>query len=98
MSELPVYLITYNCARKQLVPEILARNIFSSLDSSSPLPELVVVALQELAPLRESFLGGTYLDVYWKSWRQALTVAFATTQPPHPGLKDGYTLVGRYQS
>ncbi|KAF1925776.1 DNase I-like protein [Didymella exigua CBS 183.55] len=63
MSEL--YLLTFNCARTLVDPQALAPSFFEALPKGAPLPDLVAISLQEIAPIAYSFLGGSYLKPYF---------------------------------
>ncbi|KAI2793740.1 hypothetical protein POX_a00324 [Penicillium oxalicum] len=77
MEELNVYIVTSNCARNLIDVDLFAAHFFDVLPSSSSPPELIVLSLQELAPIAYSFLGGSYLrpyfDAFIKSVQQATT-------------------------
>ncbi|OQN98516.1 hypothetical protein B0A48_15777 [Cryoendolithus antarcticus] len=66
MSDLSVYITTFNAARTLPSLTHLASALFSDLPTPSPLPpDLIVLCLQELAPLGYSFLGASYLAPYF---------------------------------
>jgi hypothetical protein len=71
-----LYLITYNCARLLHPPSSLSPHLFSALSplSSEP-PSLVVISLQEIAPLAASFLGGSQLTSYYATFTSAVRTA-----------------------
>ncbi|WEW56397.1 hypothetical protein PRK78_001840 [Emydomyces testavorans] len=85
MELLNVYILTFNCARNLVEPEKFASHIFDGLKPSQPdaseagthLPEVLVLALQELAPIAYAFLGGSYLDPYYDAFRDAVRMAGA---------------------
>lgn len=60
-----LYLLTFNCARTLVEPQSLAASFFDALPKSAPLPDLVAISLQEVAPIAYSFLGGSYLKPYY---------------------------------
>ncbi|KAF2867413.1 inositol 5-phosphatase-like protein [Massariosphaeria phaeospora] len=60
-----LYLVTFNCARNFADPESLAPKLFDALPAAAPVPDLLVVSLQEVAPIAYSFLGGSYLTPYF---------------------------------
>jgi hypothetical protein len=47
--------------------DYFASSLYSSLKSQAGAPDLIVLSLQELAPLGFSFLGGTFLKVYFEA-------------------------------
>ncbi|KAF1849118.1 inositol 5-phosphatase-like protein [Cucurbitaria berberidis CBS 394.84] len=60
-----LYLLTFNCARALVDPQALAPSLFDALPKAAPLPDLVAISLQEIAPIAYSFLGGSYLKPYF---------------------------------
>ncbi|KMU72487.1 hypothetical protein CISG_09440 [Coccidioides immitis RMSCC 3703] len=69
------YILTFNCARNVVEPEQFASHLFDGLNTSQPespqadanLPDILILALQEIAPIAYAFLGGSYLDQYYAS-------------------------------
>lgn len=73
MEFLNLYLLTFNCARNRIDVDLFAAHLFDALpdprrgrDSAAFFepPELVVLCLQEIAPIAYAFLGGSYLAPY----------------------------------
>jgi hypothetical protein len=62
---LELYLLTFNTARELVDPQSLAPSFFAALPQGAPLPDLVAISLQEIAPIAYSFLGGSYLKPYF---------------------------------
>jgi hypothetical protein len=77
MEELNLYILTSNCARNLIDVDLVAAHLFDVLPSSSPAPELIVLSLQELAPIAYSFLGGSYLLPYFNAFIKAVKQATA---------------------
>jgi len=73
--ELNVYLLTANCARELVDPSTLGVSFFNALPRSSPLPDVVAVSLQEIAPIAQSFLGGSYLIPYYSRIEESIRSA-----------------------
>ncbi|KAL8699311.1 MAG: hypothetical protein Q9224_001472, partial [Gallowayella concinna] len=73
-STLNVLIITFNCARQLLEPEIFARRLANALPDSQH-PDLVLLSLQEIAPIAYSFLGGSYLVPYFQRFHHAVHLA-----------------------
>lgn len=81
MASLSLYLLTFNCARTPVDIDLFASHFFNALphtdssptsaESSSP-PELIVLCLEEIAPIAYAFLGGSYLDAYFNTFRQVV--------------------------
>ncbi|KAI4182242.1 MAG: hypothetical protein L6R41_006103 [Letrouitia leprolyta] len=60
---LEILVVTFNCGRQLLRPEIFAQRLSDEL-SGSQRPDILVLSLQEIAPIAHSFLGGSYLAPY----------------------------------
>ena len=71
MEYLDTLIVTFNCGRKQVVPEVFARHLENVLQNSQP-PDIIVLSLQEVAPLPYAFLGGLYLAPFFQQFRHAL--------------------------
>ena len=74
MEYINVYVVTFNCGRKLIRPDVLASHISSTLSSANP-PDLLVFCLQEIAPIAYAFLGGSYLTPYFNQVRLAVSFA-----------------------
>ena len=72
MSSLNVCVLTFNCGRVLIQPKVFAPHI---LDATSPTPELLVLCLQEIAPIGYAFLGGSFVLPYFKAFRSAVKLA-----------------------
>ncbi|KAL5337125.1 Endonuclease/exonuclease/phosphatase [Aspergillus crustosus] len=71
---LQIYFLTYNCGLALIDVEHFSRHFFDALpvtDSPSS-PDLIVLSLQEIAPLPYAFLGGSFLTPYFASFTQAV--------------------------
>lgn len=79
MSSLEAYLLTFNCGRTQLQPDIFAQHLWDGLASADVNPEILVLCLQEIAPIGYSFLGGSFLTPYFNGFRQAVKLASKDT-------------------
>ncbi|KAK2804683.1 hypothetical protein FQN50_006522 [Emmonsiellopsis sp. PD_5] len=79
MAWLGVYVLTFNCARNVVQSDIFASHLFDVLPKSGPqptdLPEVLVLSLQEVAPIAYAFLGGSFLDPYYNALRRAVDIA-----------------------
>ncbi|KAI4124118.1 MAG: hypothetical protein LQ341_007104, partial [Variospora aurantia] len=74
-SSLDVLILTFNCGRNLLRPELLARHLSGAFPDPSPSPDIIVLSLQELAPLAYSFLGGSHLLSHFDRFRHAISLA-----------------------
>ena len=64
MATIRPLLITFNCGRELVKPEVFAQHLISKL-SEDPSPEVIIVSLQEIAPIAHAFLSGSYLLPYF---------------------------------
>ena len=80
MPSLNVYIVTFNCGRELVKPEIFARHLFNVLPKlpRSKAPDILVLSLQELAPISYSFLGGSFLVSYFDRFHHAVRLATAS--------------------
>jgi endonuclease/exonuclease/phosphatase family metal-dependent hydrolase len=76
-----LYLLTFNCARTLVDPQALAPSFFDALPKGAPVPDIVAISLQEVAPIAYSFLGGSYLKPYFD--RLTTTVQLAADLHSH---------------
>ena len=77
MSNLSTYIVTFNCGRIPIHASTLSTHLFSALPPRSPAPDIVVLCLQELAPIAYSFLGRAFLVPYLTPFRNAVRLAAA---------------------
>lgn len=80
LANLGLYILTFNCGRVLIDVDAVASQLFSALTTPT-LPEVLVLSLQEIAPLSQSFIGGTALVPYFQRFSQA--VAKAAAQKSH---------------
>jgi hypothetical protein len=78
MASLNLYIVTFNCAATLVHPEAFKEVLFDELDNDHPLPDVLVVCLQEIAPTGPAFLGGSFLARYFNSFRNGVKLAAAT--------------------
>ena len=72
MSSLDVYVVTFNCGRSLIQPKVFARHL---LKATSNTPDLLVLCLQELAPIGFAFPSGPFLTPYFDAFRSAVKLA-----------------------
>ena len=75
MQSLNVYLVTYNCARTLIDVDSFAHHFFRWNNGTFPTPDLIVLSLQELAPLSPAFIGGRLLYPYFRRFFTAVNIA-----------------------
>lgn len=90
MDALNIYILTFNCARNIIDRERFASHLFDGLPQSSPAPEVLVLSLQEIAPIAYAFLGGSllvpYLDVFHATVDLAATKRWPTDDVKYVNL------------
>ena len=77
MSTLNPYVVTFNCGREPIDPSIFSSHLFSSLHQVKA-PDILILCLQEIAPIANSFLSGSYLVPFLSPFRHAVTMAAAS--------------------
>ncbi|MCJ1327945.1 hypothetical protein MMC10_004620 [Thelotrema lepadinum] len=58
-------IVTYNCGRELVRPGVFSQHIAQKLESLDR-PEIIVLSLQEIAPIPNAFLGGSFLSSYYQ--------------------------------
>lgn len=71
---LNAYVLTFNCARELIEPSVFGPHL---LQATSSAPDLLVLCLQEIAPLGYAFLGGSFLTPYYNAFASAVQLANA---------------------
>jgi hypothetical protein len=74
MASLSLYIFTFNCGRELIDKAAVASQLFNGLDDSE-LPGLLVLSLQEVAPIAQSFIGGSFLVPYFARFEDAVNIA-----------------------
>ncbi|EFR00607.1 hypothetical protein MGYG_03613 [Nannizzia gypsea CBS 118893] len=77
-SWLNAYILTFNCARNTIDTHTFASHLFDGLSKDSDpvnYPEVLVLSLQEVAPIAYAFLGGPFLEWYFDAFRLAVDLA-----------------------
>ena len=77
MDHVELRVLTFNCARELVKPDVFARHIFDASPHSLP-PEILIISLQEIAPIAYSFLGGSFLVPYFDRVRHSVNIAAAS--------------------
>lgn len=73
-GSLDIYMLTYNCGLSLIDIDAVSSALFSGL-STSTLPDLLVLSLQEIAPLHCSLIGGSFLVPYFERFHHAVEKA-----------------------
>lgn len=71
MASLNLYIVTFNCGLLPIDIDAFASQLFANR-ASTELPELLVLSLQEIAPLPQAFIGGSLLVPYFNRFHQAV--------------------------
>ncbi|KAK3677031.1 hypothetical protein LTR78_003236 [Recurvomyces mirabilis] len=74
MAEISCYITTFNCGRTLINTDFFATTLFNALKTNLP-PDLIVLCLQEVAPISHSFLGGSLLTPYFDRFAEAVSLA-----------------------
>ncbi|KAF7544963.1 hypothetical protein G7046_g9669 [Stylonectria norvegica] len=70
--------LTFNCAKNPVNVPVFADHLHAALrKNASGLPDLVVLSLQEVAPLSYAFIGGYFLAPYLARFEEAVNLAAA---------------------
>ncbi|KAI0424293.1 Endonuclease/exonuclease/phosphatase [Xylaria sp. FL1042] len=75
-ASVDVFILTFNAGKAQINDSIFAlhlRNAFAK--NATALPEILVICLQEMAPLEHSFIGSYMINPYFESWVSAVNLA-----------------------
>lgn len=64
MASLTAHITTFNCGRSLPSTSHLASSLFENTSTTLP-PDLIVLCLQEIAPIGYAFLGGSFLAPYF---------------------------------
>ncbi|KAL4967560.1 putative inositol 5-phosphatase [Aspergillus stella-maris] len=73
MDYLRIYFLTYNCGLSLIDIDHFSSHFFDAYPTADTTPpDLIVLSLQEIAPLAYSFLGGSFLTSYFTSYNAAV--------------------------
>ena len=83
MALLNALILTFNCGREAVDPEVLARHLSLSLPNVTD-PEFIVISLQEFTPIAYAFLGGPFTQLYYDKFDEAVKLlALSWGQKPY---------------
>lgn len=74
MDSFNTSIITFNCGREHIKPDVFARHIAAAV-SEVQTPDLFIISLQEIAPIAYAFLGGSFLIPYFDRVRHSVDLA-----------------------
>lgn len=87
---LNAYILTFNCARNPIPTDRFAAHLFDVLPpGTTTAPEILVLSLQEVAPIYYAFLGGSFLVPYLSAFQKAVDVATRNRWPHAAGDEQG---------
>ena len=69
-----LYIVTFNCGRVLIDIDAFSSQLFDGLESRT-LPDLLVLSLQEIAPISHAFIGGSFLVPYFQRFQDAVQSA-----------------------
>lgn len=96
MEDLKFYIVTFNCGRALIEVEAFARHLLDGWEDPddkttfSRLPDVVILTLQEFAPLSYAFLGGNLVKPYFDRFRQAVPIALEAYSDKHDAGAEDY--------
>ncbi|MCJ1440961.1 MAG: hypothetical protein MMC23_001447 [Stictis urceolatum] len=73
MATLNPLIVTFNCGRELIKPDVFARHLVETLPGV-PSPEILVLSLQEVAPIAYAFLGGSFLATFFARFNRAIDI------------------------
>lgn len=74
ITDLETLFLTFNCGREPINTNYFAASILEKLSTQLP-PDLIVLSLQEIAPISYSFLGGSFLAPYLGPFAESINQA-----------------------
>ncbi|KAH7157506.1 Endonuclease/exonuclease/phosphatase [Dactylonectria estremocensis] len=88
---LDLLVLTFNCGKGLINVPVFAHHLQTALsqNTSGPgLPDLVVLSLQEIAPLSYCFIGGYFLNPYLSRFEEAVNIAAQSHGDAHPDERE----------
>ncbi|KAH7390263.1 Endonuclease/exonuclease/phosphatase [Cadophora sp. MPI-SDFR-AT-0126] len=73
-AAISIYILTFNCGKALIDVDAVASQLFLGL-STPKLPDLLVLSLQEIAPIPHCLIGGSFLIPYFSRFHQAVEKA-----------------------
>ncbi len=70
-AAISLYILSFNCGKNLIDVDAFASQFFSGL-SSPKLPDLLVLSLQEIGPIPQCLIGGSFLVPYFSRFHQAV--------------------------
>ncbi|KAG5979087.1 hypothetical protein E4U55_005569 [Claviceps digitariae] len=83
-STVDLLVLTFNCAKSFIHVGVFANHVQRAFaDNATGLPDVVVLSLQEVAPLSQSFIGDYFLSSYFSRFDDAINLAAQRIQHGH---------------
>merc|ERR1712093_441782 len=73
-AAISLYILTFNCGKALIDVDAVASQLFLGL-STPKLPDILVLSLQEIAPIPHCLIGGSFLVPYFSRFHQAVEKA-----------------------
>ncbi|ORY67290.1 Endonuclease/exonuclease/phosphatase [Pseudomassariella vexata] len=95
---LDLFYLTFNAGKNLISVPVFANHLHNAFgQNATTLPELVLISLQEMAPLSSAFIGSYWLSPYFSRYESALNLAaakfIAEEERQHRPKDKAYTLV-----
>ncbi|KAK2590232.1 hypothetical protein QQS21_012094 [Conoideocrella luteorostrata] len=75
-STVDLLVLTFNCAKNLVNVGVFANHVHTAFtNNAAGLPDIVVLSLQEVAPLSPSFIGDYFLQPYFSRFDEAINLA-----------------------
>jgi len=84
-TNLETLFLTFNCARQAINTDHFAASIVKGLSTRLP-PDLIVLSLQEIAPIGYAFLGGSFLAPYLDRFAEAFNKAWGNESEQYEAI------------
>lgn len=72
MAALNTLFLTFNCGRELVNSDFFAASINKGLSHVQLPPDVIALSLQEIAPLGQSFLGGSFISPYFERFSETI--------------------------
>ncbi|CAD0112863.1 unnamed protein product [Aureobasidium uvarum] len=72
MADINTLFLTFNCGRELVNADFFAASINQGLSHAQLPPDVIALSLQEIAPLGQSFLGGSFISPYFERFSQTI--------------------------
>lgn len=97
MADLKLYVLTFNCGRNLIEHDAFGQHIFDGwqnpVSGGFDVPDVIVLNLQEVAPISYAFMGGHYLKPYFDRFKNAIRVGSTKSSSQQDGAAVEYTSV-----